>query len=136
MHSVDIIISDSIIINYTYSYTKYTAMEFIYAQSPHSMKGLLIGLLFCGYGLSAALAAALFTTAPNSKDLCFGTSNVNVGNCVFWYYVFYMAVAMIGLAMYVAVAVLYRKRMRDRVDNHHNLVAEYYDRALSTCNST
>ena len=110
-------------------------MEFIYAQSPHSMKGLLIGLLFCcGYGLSAALAAALFTTAPNSKDVCFGNSNVIVGNCVFWYYVFCMAVAMIGLAMYVVVAMLYRKRTRDRIDNHMNFVVQYYDRELMLVN--
>ena len=110
------------------------AMEFIYAQSPYSMKGLLIGLIYCGYGLSAALAAALVTTAPTHKDLCFGNSNSIVRNCVFWYYVFYTAVAVIGLAVYVAAAMLYRKRTRDRIDNHMNFVVQYYDRELMSVN--
>ena len=102
-------------------------MEFIYAQSPHAMKGLLIGLLFCGNGLCSAVATSLFITAPHSKNLCFGSSNSIVGNCIIWYYVFYTIVAVIGLGMYIAVAVLYRKRTRDRIDNHHNMVEEFYE---------
>ena len=96
-------------------------MEFIYAQSPHTMKGLLIGLLFCGIGITAALAVVLFI--PTIKD--FQSTPVNT---VLYYTVANIVVACIGFGMYAPAAVLYRKRTRDRIDNHYNLVVEYYTR--------
>ena len=92
------------------------------------MKGLLIGLLFCGDGLSSAAAAALFILTPNSKHLCFASSNDIIGNCKIWYYVFYTIIAIIGLGMYVTVALLYKNRIRDKIDNHRNMVEEHFDR--------
>ena len=106
----------------------FTGLEFIYAQSPHAMKGLLIGFLFCEDGLCSAVATALFITTPTSKHLCFASPNNFIGNCTIWYYVFYTIVAIIGLGMYIAVATMYKNRIRDKIDNHHNLVEEYYDK--------
>ena len=111
------------------TYKSLTAMEFIYAQSPHAMKGLLIGLYFCGNGLGAALAAVVLVIlgihAP--ADSSAKSKNIII-NHVLWYIVITMTVALVGFGVYAAAAVLYKKRTRDRIDNHYNLVVEYYTR--------
>ena len=96
-------------------------MEFIYAQSPHTMKGLLIGLFFCVIGISAALEVVVFFLTV--KDI----QSIPLTNA-FRYTVANIMVAWIGFGVYAAAAVLYRKRTRDRIDNHYNLVVEYYTR--------
>ena len=98
----------------------YAAMKFIYAQSPHTMKGLLIGLFYCGDGVCSALAVVLL-------------SNISGRNVVIRYSIINMTVALIGLATYTAAAMLYRKRSRDRIDDHYNFVVEYYTRRTTYC---
>jgi hypothetical protein len=43
-------------------------LEFIYAQSPESMKGLLTGLYFLFFGLSSIPAIALFYLFKDTKE--------------------------------------------------------------------
>ena len=111
------------------TYKSLTAMEFIYAQSPHTMKGLLIGLFFFVDVLGAALAAVILIIlgiqAP--ADSSAKSKNITIYH-VLWYIVITMAVAFIGFGIYAAAAMLYRKKNRDRIDNHYNFVVEYYTR--------
>ena len=44
----------------------FAVLEFIYAQSPESMKGLLTGLYYLFRGLSSTVSSALFLLYKNS----------------------------------------------------------------------
>ena len=52
----------------------YTAVEFIYAQAPGSMKGLLIGMLFASEGIAMGLSAIItfiLSFSPNYQFFAF-----------------------------------------------------------------
>ena len=83
----------------------HTGLEFIYAQAPESMKGLLIGLLFFNFGVWNGATAFFFNQYPK------GPSSVQT-NSILWYYIMYAIVASLGFVAYCVVAVLYVNRRR------------------------
>ena len=99
------------------------AYEFICAQSPHAMKGLLIGTFFTVKGvfqlISVLLVLVPFTTWK------FETS---FPSCGFVYYLVNILVGLIGLVAYTWVARRYQYRQRDEPDNIYRYAEEYYDR--------
>ena len=103
----------------------YTAIyEFICAQSPHAMKGLLIGTFFLIKGLFQFLGitAVLFPFTWWGFETSFPS-------CGFVYYLINIVVAVIGLVAYSWVARRYQYRQRDEPDNIYRYAEEYYDRA-------
>ena len=102
----------------------YTATyEFMCAQSPRAMKGLLIGTFFTVKGvfqlISVVLILVPFTTWK------FETS---YPSCGFVYYLINILVALISLVAYTWVARRYQYRQRDEPDNIYRYAEEYYDR--------
>ena len=99
------------------------AYEFICAQSPHAMKGLLIGTFFTVKGvfqlMSVLVILVPFTTWK------FDTS---IPSCGFVYYLVNIVVAVIGLVTYTWVARRYQYRQRDEPDNIYRYAEEYYER--------
>ena len=99
--------------------------EFICAQSPHAMKGLLIGTFFAIKGVFQLLAIlvlfAPFTTWNLSRSF---------PSCGFVYYLVNIVVGLTGMVAYVCVARTYRYRQRDEPDNTYRYVEEYYAKAL------
>ena len=99
------------------------AYEFICAQSPYAMKGLLIGTFFTVKGLFHLIGATIpfipFTTWK------FKTS---FPSCGFVYYLVNIIIAVIGLIAYTWVARRYQYRQRDEPDNIYRYAEEYYDR--------
>ena len=97
----------------------YTAMfEFICSQSPHSMKGLLIGVLYAIRGLYQLVATLLvlpFALSTN-KPINFG----------FWYYLMNIVIGVVALLVYMCVAKRYRYRERDEFCNIHQYAENYY----------
>jgi len=98
-------------------------IEFICAQSPYSMKGLIIGLMW-SLILIFLIVAVLLTEAwslgwekPFSSPSC-GTV----------YYLFATLLSVGGLAVYVAVARWYKRRERDEPANQQAIVEDIYDR--------
>ena len=76
-----------------------------------------------------AVSGVFFLGAPDSEYLCStsaSTGNRIINNCVFWYYVIYIGVAIFAFIIYVAVAVLYKNRMRDNVENENARILEYF----------
>jgi len=101
--------------------------EFIIAQSPHRTKGFLIGLRYSLFGLWSAVAGVIFLVAPESENLCSVSSMNSIGNnCIFWYYVYYAIIAVIGFVLYIVVAILYRNRRRDDAINENARISSYY----------
>ena len=92
--------------------------KFICAQSPHSMKGLFIGLSFAIKGLFEFLSSVLFFLFLSLR------SHINRES----YYLVHLVVGVVGLAVYVYVARKYKLRERDEPCHMRRSVEEYYSK--------
>ena len=95
--------------------------EFLCAQSPHSMKGLLIGTLFAIRGIFQFLGALLFMFPFLGWRI-----SSSFPSCGFAYYLINIVVAIVGFAAFVYVAKNYKYRQRDEPDNIYRYAEEYY----------
>lgn len=96
--------------------------EFICSQSPHTMKGLLLGLGFAVKGLFEFLGLTcvlLFTIYGRDKSL---------PSCGMEYYVMNIVVGVAVLVVYCCVSRSYRYRVRDEPCLVHRYVEEYYSK--------
>ena len=100
--------------------------EFICAQSPHAMKGLLVGTLFTLEGVFQLIGVSIIVPFTSWN---FETS---FPSCGFVYYLINVLVALIGLVAYTWVARRYQYRQRDEPDNIYRYAEEYYDRAQNS----
>ena len=98
--------------------------EFICCQSPHAMKGLLIGTFFAVKGFFN-LFGALLTFLPFTK----WSPGSSFPSCGFLYYILNVAVGIAGLVVYTIVARRYQYRQRDEPDHVYRYAEEYYDRS-------
>ena len=97
----------------------YTAvLEFICSQSPHSMKGLFIGVLYAIRGLYQLVATLL--------AFSFAHHTFQSMSCGFWYYLMNIVIGVVALLVYTCVAKRYRYRERDEICNIHQYAEEYY----------
>ena len=121
------IIAPIIILNLGYLLIQATTFEFISAQSPHSMKGLLVGVFFAIKGLFQFISAAAVVpfAIPNIWN------NINpVTNCAFGYYLLNIVVALTGLIIFTIVVRRYRYRQRDERPYDPRYVEQYYERYI------
>ena len=94
-------------------------LEFIIAQSPHTLKGILIGVYYLiHYGL-----AGLFSLIEKLPCTYFGISSCSG----MVYYIVVTIIALLSLIMYTVVAYKYRLRVRDEVVNVHIFAEKYYE---------
>ena len=100
------------------------AYEFIYSQSPHSMKGLMIGTFFAIRGTFQLLGALVFIF-----PFLAWKSMSSFPSCGFVYYLVNMVVAFFGMIAYIWIARKYRNRQRDEPDNIYRYAEEYYEKA-------
>ena len=109
-----------------------TSLEFISAQSPHFMKGLIIGLLFAIVGLFQLIGAVALV--PFSVENFWATASMikepPVTNCGFGYLLFTSVVAFTGLVSFVIVAKKYTYRVRDDDPYNQSQVEEIVGRYL------
>ena len=95
--------------------------ELICSQSPHSMKGLLVGLVYTVKGLSYLLAASFvfpfsrgYKSTLVSCDISYYAMNLGVG------------VASVGALLFVVSR--YKNRERDELANIYMYAEEYYSK--------
>ena len=93
-----------------------TTFEFISAQSPHSMKGLLIGVMFAVRGTFQVFIA--IGILPFSVNTIWGTKKMKdnpppIVNCGFGYLLFTCTFALVGLVLFLVAVKRYRYRERD-----------------------
>ena len=99
----------------------YTAVfEFICSQSPHSMKGLLIGLLYAIKGLDQLLGTILVV------PFVVGYIHHSYMSCGFYYYLVNIVIGLIAVLTYTWVAKKYKYRERDEICEIHRYAEEYY----------
>ena len=110
-----------------------TSFEFISAQSPHSMKGLLVGVFFAIKGLFQFISAAAVVpfAIPNIWNHIY-----SVTNCGFGYYLFTIVVASIGLVVFSVVVRSYKYRQRDEKPYDQRFAEAYYERYIGSTNSS
>ena len=94
--------------------------EFICAQSPHAMKGMLIGLSFTIRGLFQLLGFIL--------NILFLIINRYFLNCATDFYILTVVIGLVGLAVYVYVARKYKLRQRDEPCHVRRFVEDYYSK--------
>ena len=110
-----------------------TAFEFISAQSPHSMKGLLVGVFFAIKGLFQFISAA--AVVPFAIPRIWNGIH-SVTNCGFGYYLFTIVVASVGLVVFSVVVRRYSYRQRDERPYDTRFAEQYYERYISSTRSS
>ena len=95
-----------------------TALEFICAQAPLRLKGLLIGVWYAFLAINYLFVQTLelFTTERTSWEILHG---IKTG------FIF------LSLVMYLCVSRRYRYRLRDEVVNEQYLIEEIYEREIN-----
>jgi len=105
------------------------AFEFICAQSPYSMKGLLNGLGWTMYILAIGVTAILIIAWVEGWKEPYSTPS-----CGTLYYMFATVVSIAGLVAYIVVARWYKRREREEPANEQELIESVYDRyTVHTC---
>ena len=103
-----------------------TLFEFLCAQTPYAMKGLIIGLMLAScLSLSLALANATFTMWTHAWS-----PPVTYPTCAFWFYLFIIVVTVVGLVMFGIVAKWYKKRERNELLHEQRFVEDYYNKYI------
>ena len=109
-----------------------TALEFISAQSPHFMKGLIVGILFAIIGVFQLIGA--LDLIPFSVKEIWDTASMRANppltNCGFAYLLFTFAVAFVGLVLFLIAAKKYTYRVRDDKPYDQSQVEEIVSRYL------
>ena len=100
--------------------------EFICSQSPHAMKGLVIGTFFAIKGVFQLLGVVMIYL-----PFALGWRNAlhSFPSCGFVYYLINAIIALIGIVAYTCVARQYQYRVRDEPDNIYRYAEEYYANA-------
>ena len=95
-------------------------LEFIVAQSPHSMRGMLIGIYYCvGYGLGQAIAWLLYLPFKG-RDITASFHNDTI------YLSLMVAVGIVSIAMFMLAANNYKYREREEMVSPHVFAERYY----------
>ena len=98
-----------------------TQFEFLCAQTPYTLKGLIIGLLFASsLGLPQVLAGATLTTWAHAWS-----PPITYPTCAFWFYLFIIVVTVVNLVMFGIVAKWYKKRERNELLHEQRFVEDY-----------
>lgn len=122
----------SVFLNLSFLLVQITAFEFISAQSPISMKGLLVGVYFAIKGVFQAISAvAVVPFALQRIWIKKLGKNPPVTNCAFGYYLVTITVASIGLILFTIVVKRYRYRQRDERPYDQRFAEQYYQRRIS-----
>lgn len=112
-----------------------TVFEFVCAQSPYSMRGLLIGLVyFVTDGIFGAISALfLFSFAKGFSE---SRSSSPLLSCGSWYYLAATLVAVLGCVVYLMTAWWYRKRKRGDHEfvNERAILESYFESVVEQPN--
>ena len=95
--------------------------EFICAQAPYNMNGVLVGLLLTVYNIFVALGILLYFVW--SSKLFDG---LDTSTCGIWFYLTTLVLAVMSSVLLGLVIRWYKARERDELTTSHNLVEEVY----------
>ena len=99
--------------------------EFVCAQTPYNMKGLIIGLSFSAIRLAQALTGATLITWIRAW-----LQPPTYPTCAFWFYLFVILVTVVSLVMFCIVAKRYKKRERNELLHEQRFVEDFYNKYI------
>ncbi len=94
-------------------------LEFVCAQAPYDLRGLLVGLVH-----SAVLSSLLLGIVIDVSNEYIGSSD---SSCGVWFYLFTTITTILGCILWCAVAKWYKKRERDEPEMCRIFAENYYD---------
>ncbi len=115
-----ILILQNILIAISYTLIYGGVFEFICAQSPHSMKGFLIGIFFAVKGLFQ-LIGVFAILLPFS----FWTESPQVGLA---YFLLNIVISISGVVFFILAARRYQYRQREEFCNERKYIEEFYEK--------
>ena len=100
----------------------YCSVEFIIAQTPQQIKGLMMCItletfaLFaiCGYAIEEVFLHFPFQAFPS---------------CGFYYYMTYFIIAMLNFLLFAAISKWYKLRKRDDIVPYHMFAENYFEKS-------
>ena len=106
-----------------------TVLEFISAQSPHAMKGLLLGVFYAVRGMFIVIGCALVFPFANTL---WHSRDGQLFDCGLSYYTFSVVLGVVGLVVFSLTARWYQYRQREDRPYDHAYVENYYQRYMRT----
>ena len=111
-----------------------TSFEFISAQSPHTMQGVLVGSMYALLGIFCSLGG--FVLVPFSLNSIWKDGYLGqyppVVSCGFGYYLVCITVAMIGFILFIIAVKRYKYRRRDEEPYSKACVEEIFARRIES----
>ena len=95
-----------------------SALEFVYAQSPHSMRGMMVGLLFWIKGIFSTLSSLILFIFSNPRWIQNLSMKTSTQSCGFWYYLIFFVLGLVTFVLYVVVSRRYQNRTRGDLEHH------------------
>ena len=101
--------------------------EFVSAQVPYSMKGVILGVGFCSI-IGTATLFSVVRIPFRQRLTVWGTGVIS---CGFWFALFYIILSIFGLTVGVLIINWYKNRKREDVlPNEHFYAERYYTNLL------
>ena len=120
-NSYPAIIVPQILVGMSFALIFPTSLEFTIAQSPHDMRGFMIGLWYAGFGIG-------YVININGKYPFKCEGDVICQNI--YYFVFKSMIIFVILIVYLVLAKRYKLRVRENEVNVHLIAEEHYDRYI------
>ena len=128
------LIIPNILSGIAYPFMNITILEFISAQCPHSMKGLMLGMFYAIRGVFILFGTILifpFTTMVFEKDRSY-----SLFKCGFFYFFLNAVLSVVFLAVVLRATLWYKFREREEKPYSHAYVEEYYRHYATRRDST
>ncbi len=98
-------------------------LEFVCAQAPYSLRGMLVGLVFLAYLFGALLGTGTYFC----WQIVYQKIDANDPSCNIWFYLFTTAALILVSVAWCVVSRWYKNRERDEPDRGRVYVENYYD---------
>ncbi len=113
-----------LLVLYSFIFYLLTAiLEFVCAQAPYNLRGLLVGLVQ-SVVVSSLLLGLLIDIIWKAG---YEHSDTNNSSCGVWFYLFTMIAMILGCILWCAVAKWYKRRERDEPEMCRIFAENYYD---------
>ena len=113
-----------------FNITTFSGFEFICAQSPYNMRGLLIGIFFSIQGLFSLFSLLLQYTFSWHRVYDYPFQERTGLPCEFWCYLIFVLVSFIGLLVYFVISCKYKRRKREDFFDEVTMIEEYYSSGI------
>ena len=119
--SYETIIFPEILYGISYALIFPTSLEFTIAQSPHKMRGLMVGILFAAFAIGLAInIIGKYLLKCGGDIICQSL----------FYYMYISVIVFIILIVFLVLAKRYKLRVRENEVNINWIAEEHYERYI------